>query len=448
MTMSKYIPNTTKQRQEMLEDIGAASVDSLFSDLPEAIRLRRDLEVPNAHSELELLRHMNALARKNTTTNDIVCFLGAGAYDHYIPTVIDHLLLRQEFYTAYTPYQPEVSQGTLQAIFEYQTLICELTGMDVANASMYDVATALGEAANMACAATRRGEVIVARTVHPQSREVLATYCKFRDYKVAECGYTSRGQLDLSTLEAQITKDTAAVIVQSPNFLGPIEDLAAIAEVAHKAGALLIVSVDPISLAILKSPGECGADIVVGEGQSMGNSLSYGGPYLGFFATTTKLLRSMPGRVVGATTDKFGRRAFVLTMQTREQHIRRDKATSNICTNNALNALAATIYLSVMGKHGLQEVATQCLHKAHYTYNSLLSTGLFTPVFDAPFFKEFAVKSKVPVKELNEKLQQQGILGGYEVGRDYKELADGWLVAVTEVRTKADIDALVRKVEC
>jgi len=443
--MSKYIPNTLAERQQMLDAINVGSIESLFSDIPPSIRLQRDLDLPNGLSELELMRHLNSLAGSNKNVDDLVCFLGAGAYDHYIPSVINHMLLRQEFFTAYTPYQPEVSQGTLQAIFEYQSLICELTGMDVANASMYDVATALGEAASMACAATKRSKIVLARSVHPQSKDVVTTYSRFRDVAVAECPYNASGQVDVPALETMLSKETAALIVQTPNFFGLIEDLTVVAEMAHKVGALLIVSVDPISLAILKSPGECGADIVVGEGQSLGNPLSFGGPYLGFFATTQKLLRSMPGRIVGATTDKHDRRAFVLTMQTREQHIRRDKATSNICTNNALNALAATIYLSLLGKKGLVEVANQCLQKARYTYNSLLASGVFSPVFAAPFFKEFLVKSKVNVSELNANLAANGILGGYDVGREYPELSDGWLVAVTEVRTKAEIDLFVRK---
>ncbi len=393
---------------------------------------------------MELVKLMADKAGKNYNLDDYACFLGAGAYDHFVPSVIDHILSRQEFYTTYTPYQPEISQGTLQSIFEYQTMICELTGMDVANASMYDGASALAEAGIMACQATRRSEILIARTVHPESRVVLNTYGKFRDIKVVEIGYEN-GQIDQKDLAEKISANTAAVVVQSPNFFGIIESLKQIGELAHNNKSLFIVSADPISLALLKSPGELGADIVVGEGQPLGNPISFGGPYLGFFAANEKLMRKMPGRIVGETVDKYGNRGFVLTIQTREQHIRREKATSNICSNQALNALAATIYLTLLGKEGLREVAELCLNKAHYAYNRLIATGNFQPYFEAPFFKEFALKSRIPLEQLNKELLDEKIIGGYCLGNDYPELAEGWLIAVTEKRTKEEIDLLVGK---
>jgi len=442
--MNRYIGNTGAEQGEMLAAIGLSAMEDLFADIPAGIRLNRPLDLPLPLPEQELVRHMRDLAGKNSPAGDLPCFLGAGAYDHFIPSAIDHLISRQEFYTAYTPYQPEISQGTLQAIFEYQTLICELTGMAAANASMYDGASAAAEAALMACTATKRQEVLLSRALHPQSREVIRTYCLFQGIQVVEFG-CPEGQSDLADLAAKISSRTAGVILQNPNFFGIIEPLQAAAALAHEHKALLIAAVDPISLAILKSPGSLGADIVVGEGQSLGNPMNFGGPYLGFFAVTEKLVRKMPGRVVGETRDKAGRRGFVLTLQTREQHIRREKATSNICSNEALCALSATIYLTFLGREGLRQAATLSLQKAHYAYEQLMGSGRFTAAFAAPFFKEFAVRSRQPVAELNKSLRQEGIIGGYALGRDYPELADGWLVAVTEKRTKAEIDDLVAK---
>lgn len=444
--MSRYISNTQEQQLEMLSDIGLSSMEDLFKDIPKEVRLNRNLDLPESLAEMELVKHMGDTAKRNCNLEEYTCFLGAGAYDHFVPSVIDQMLSRQEFYTAYTPYQPEISQGTLQSIFEYQTMICELTGMDVSNASMYDGASALAEAALMACQSVKRQEVLVAKTVHPESREVIDTYSKFRGIRIREVGYLN-GQVDLTDLAAKITPDTAAVIVQSPNFFGIIESLDEIGKLAHQNKSLLVVGVDPISLALLKSPGELGADIVVGEGQALGNPISFGGPYLGFFATKEKLMRKMPGRIVGQTKDKFGNRGFVLTIQTREQHIRREKATSNICSNQALNALTATIYLTLLGKEGLKEVASLCLQKSHYAFDQLIKSGKISPVFTAPFFKEFVVKSQTPVEKLNSQLLGNGIIGGYPVEKAYPELADGWLVAVTEKRTREEIDNLVRKVE-
>ncbi|MHB1315716.1 MAG: aminomethyl-transferring glycine dehydrogenase subunit GcvPA [Christensenellales bacterium] len=444
MKTNKYIPNTPDQQQDMLKATGYNSAEELFAAVPEKVRLKEKLNLPEALSEMELTGRLKKMAGVNSSTDNLACFLGAGAYDHFIPAVVGNLLKRQEFYTAYTPYQPEISQGTLQAIFEYQSMICELTGMDVANASMYDGASALAEAALMACRATRRDEVVVAHNVHPQGREVLKTYARFNHIKVIETP-CQNGLADMAGIENALSENTAAVIVQSPNFFGIIEDLNWIADRAHGNKSLLIVSCDPVALALLKSPGETGADIVVGEGQALGNPLNFGGPYLGFFAAKQELLRKMPGRIVGQTTDKQGRRGFVLTIQTREQHIRREKATSNICSNQALNALTATIYLTALGKQGLREVAVLCAQKARYAYDQLIKTGCFTPAFDAPFFKEFAVRYKGDVEKLNDYLLCHHILGGYDLGRSYPALDHTWLVAVTEKRTKQEIDTFAGK---
>ncbi len=443
--MARYIGNTNEDREQMLHEIGCDSIESLFSAVPDSVRLKDALNIPNAQSEPELVKNIKTLSNKNLNLDDYTCFLGAGAYDHYIPAAIDQLILRQEFYTAYTPYQPEISQGTLQVIFEYQTMISELTGLPVVNASMYDGATAMTEAAIMACESTKRTEILISAVVHPESRRVLNTYAQFRNMSIVELDYKD-GKSDIEDLKNKVNKNTAAVIIQSPNFFGIIEDIASVKDIIHDNKSLLIVSADPLSLALLKSPGELGADIAVGEGQSLGNSLSFGGPYLGYMAVTEKLMRKMPGRIVGETVDKDGNRGFVLTLQTREQHIRREKATSNICSNQALNALIATIYLTIMGKEGLREAADLCLKKAHYAYSELIKTGKFSPVFNGPFFKEFVVKSNVPVKELNDRLLESKIIGGYEIEKNYPELENGWLVAVTEKRTKEEIDKLVGKV--
>lgn len=442
--MNRYIGNTSEDRKQMLNDIGCDSIEALFEAVPDSVRLKRNLNIPGAQSEMELIKNIKALSGENYNLDDYTCFLGAGVYDHFIPAVIDQLISRQEFYTSYTPYQPEISQGTLQSIFEYQTMISELTGLPVANASLYDGATSVAEAAIMACQSTKRSEILVSSAVHPEARKVLNTYAQFRNISITELNYKD-GQTDSDDLKDKINGNTAAVIVQSPNFFGIAEDIAAVKDIIHSNKSLLIVSSDPISLALLKSPGESGADIAVGEGQSLGNSLSFGGPYLGFMAVTEKLMRKMPGRIVGETVDKNGNRGFVLTLQTREQHIRREKATSNICSNQALNALAATIYLTIMGKEGLKEAANLCLQKSHYAYDQLIKTGKFSPVFSKPFFKEFVLKSNEPVKELNGKLLRSKIIGGYEVEKDYPELKNGWLVAVTEKRTKKEIDDLTRK---
>ncbi len=442
--MTRYIGNTENEKKEMLEEIGINDIRDLFDAIPDSVYLNRKLNIPENLSEIDLIKNLKSLADKNKNLGDYTCFLGAGAYDHYIPSVIDSLISRQEFYTSYTPYQPEISQGTLQSIFEYQTMICELTGMQVSNASMYDGATALTEAAIMSCEATKRNEILIAKSVSPESKKVLTTYSKYRNMIVIEVEYKN-GQIDIDDLKSKINENTAALLIQSPNFFGIIEDIASVEQLVHDNKSLLVVSADPISLAILKSPGELGADIVVGEAQSLGTPISFGGPYLGFFATTEKLMRKMPGRIAGQTVDQNGKRGFVLTLQTREQHIRRDKATSNICSNHALNALIATIYLTILGKEGLKEVANLCVQKSHYAYKELLKTGKFTEVFTAPFFKEFVVKSEESVDLLNDKLIKDKIIGGYSIEKDYADINNGWLVAVTEKRSKKEIDLLVRK---
>ncbi len=443
----KYLPTTTADEKKMLEVIGVDTIEELFNDIPKELQLDRALNLEGPTSELEVARRVTALGKKNKTTDDLTCFLGAGAYDHYIPSLIKHLAGRSEFFTAYTPYQPEISQGTLQTIFEYQSMISELTGMDVTNASMYDGATATAEAAIMATDQTRRNSIIVSKTVAPEIREVLKTYLGMRDIELVEVDMAD-GVTDIDKLKAAIGKDTAGVIIQNPNFFGIIEDMTDVEKMTHGNKSLLINYVDPISLGILKSPGELGADIVVGEGQSLGNALKYGGPYLGFFSTTKKLIRKMPGRIVGESIDVDGKRAFVLTLQAREQHIRRFKATSNICSNQGLVALMAGMYLSTMGKEGLKEVATQSARKAHYAMEQVTKSGKFKPRFkDKPFFKEFAVTSDVDSSKVLSELYNKNMLGGYELGKDYKELENGLLIAVTEKRTKEEIDKLASAME-
>jgi Glycine cleavage system protein P (pyridoxal-binding), N-terminal domain len=442
MTRS-YLPHTAADRQAMLAAIGVDALQDLFADVPAELRMERPLALPVAMAEPELVRHLQTLAGKNANLDEYACFLGAGAYDHYIPSVVDHVIRRSEFYTAYTQYQPEISQGYLQALWEYQSMICALTGMEVANASLYDGGTAVAEAAMMACAATRRSEVVVARAVHPHYRTILGTYAIDKNIAVKEAPVND----GVTSLAGLIGPATAAVILQTPNFFGCIEDVAAIAELAHAAGALLVVAADPVSLGALEAPGVLGADIVVGEGQPLGLAVSYGGPYLGFFATSEKLMRKMPGRIVGQTTDVGGIRGFVLTLQAREQHIRREKATSNICSNEALCALAAAVYMTAMGREGFREVAELCLRKAHYAYGELTGKKGCRPVFGAPFFKEFVVRCAKPVAQVNAALFREGIIGGLDLGRYYPELAGCMLVCVTEKRTKAEIDRLVRTVE-
>ncbi|MDD4565483.1 MAG: aminomethyl-transferring glycine dehydrogenase subunit GcvPA [Eubacteriales bacterium] len=442
--MTKYMGITDFDREHMMKEVGVKTMKDLFADVNDQVYLDRKLDITSALSELEVIKKLKSMAEKNSDLDHYICFLGAGAYDHFIPAAIGHLLSRQEFYTAYTPYQPEISQGTLQAIFEYQSMICELTGMDVSNASLYDGATALTEAAMMAVDTSKRSEILISENVHPESRQVLKTYAGFRDITVKEVSSID-GQIDPNDLRKKMNGNTAAFLMQSPNFFGIIEDIALAGGITHGNKSLLVVSADPISMALLKSPGELGADIVVGEGQGLGNSISYGGPYLGFFAAKEKWMRKIPGRIVGQTVDKEGRRGFVLTLQTREQHIRREKATSNICSNQGLNALTAAMYMTLLGKEGLREVAELSAQKAHYTYEQLLKTERFTQVFDKPFFKEFALKSEKQISKLNSRLLEDKIIGGYALENDYPALKNGWLISVTEKRTKEEIDNFVRK---
>ncbi|WP_459911133.1 aminomethyl-transferring glycine dehydrogenase subunit GcvPA [Desulfotomaculum defluvii] len=440
----KFIPHTNEELCQMLRDIGIENTAELFQDIPSQIRFNRELAVEGGLTEIELQRHLFSMAGLNQGVEENICFLGAGAYDHYVPSAVKHILSRSEFYTAYTPYQPEISQGVLQSIFEYQSMICLLTGMDAANASMYDGASALAEAALMACAATRRDQVLVAKTVHPEYREVIKTYLRGPAIKISEIAY-QQGLTQTDDLNNYLDKNTAAILVQYPNFFGCIEDLVELAERAHAVGALLVVCADPIALGLLRSPGQCGADIVVGEGQALGIPLSYGGPYLGFMACKEKLLRKMPGRIVGQTVDVDGKRAYVLTLQAREQHIRRDKATSNICSNQALCALTATVYLSLVGRRGLRQVAELCLQKTAYTRNLLSSLPGYQLAWPTPVFKEFVIKTKVSPKVINQKLLQYNILGGLDLGQYYPELKEHMLFCVTEKRSRQDIELLAER---
>jgi len=439
-----YLPHTPEDRRTMLAAIGVGQVEELFSDIPAQLLMNRPLQLPAAMSELELVNSLRKLAGGNASLQDYTCFLGAGAYDHYIPSVIDHVIGRSEFYTAYTQYQPEISQGYLQALWEYQSMICQLTGMEVSNASMYDGGTAIAEAAMMACNATGRSAVLVVNTMHPHYRAVLTTYGMDKGYTITEFGYKD-GTGNREELMQLMSNNIAAVIIQSPNFFGCIEDVKNIADLAHAHGALLIVAVDPISLGILEAPGVLGADIVVGEGQSMGLAPAFGGPYLGFFATTEKLMRKMPGRIVGQTVDQDGNRGFVLTLQAREQHIRREKATSNICSNEALCALTAAVYLSAVGKDGLRQVAELSLQKAHYACRELTKSAGFTTVFGASYFKEFVIRCPRSIAQINEDLLQEKIIGGLDLGVYYPELNNCMLLCVTEKRSQDDINRLVAK---
>lgn len=426
----------------MLEVVGLQSAEELFRSIPKDVQLGRALEITEPLSEPEVIGTMESLAEKNTATKK-PSFLGAGVYSHYSPTVVDHLLQRSEFFTSYTPYQPEVTQGTLQYIFEFQTLVCQLTGMEVANASMYDGSTAMAEAFLMAERVTRKGKVLVAETVHPEYIEVAKTYVKHSEIPLETLGFDSEtGKVsDLDKLDDK----TAAIVVQSPNFFGCVEDLTAIAEKAHAVGALLIVVVtEAISLGLLKTPGECGADIVVGEGQSWGVPMSFGGPHVGFFACKEKYVRQMPGRLAGIAYDKNGKRGFVLTLATREQHIRREKATSNICTNQGLIALAATIYMETMGKKGLQEVAVQNAQKANYAKKEIAKLDGFEISFSTPTFNEFVVKAPKNAEELLAKLlDEKGIIGGLPLSKYYQNRDNEFLVCVTETNSKEQIDSLV-----
>ncbi|MFP5262905.1 MAG: aminomethyl-transferring glycine dehydrogenase subunit GcvPA [Blastocatellia bacterium] len=436
----RYIPNSPDERRSMLAEMGCERIEDLFEQIPEKLRLNEPIGVGTPMSEPDLLAYFRGLASRNAAHYQ--SFLGAGAYSHFIPTVIDPLISRAEFFTAYTPYQPELSQGTLQYIFEFQTMICQLTGMEVANASLYDGSTAVAESVLMANRVTRRDRFIIADTVHPQYREVTSSYTKNLGLNTEYAGHTEAGTLDLDSL--RVDKETAAVVVQSPNFFGCVEDLAAIADAAHSAGALFVVAIsEPMSLGALRPPGACGADIVVGEAQSFGIPLSFGGPYCGMFATNEKYMRQMPGRLVGEASDAEGRRGYVLTLSTREQHIRREKATSNICTNQGLFALMATVYLATMGRRGIQEVARQNLQKAHYAASEVAKLDGFGLRFTAPFFNEFVVRAPRAAGEVTRRLLDRMIIGGVELQPFYPDMGDALLVCVTETTSKEAIDNFV-----
>ena len=439
----RYLPKSPAERQAMLTEIGAASIDDLFAVIPAEHRLNNDLNVPRAHAESEIIDYFRAAGAKNAT--DYASFLGAGAYRHYRPVIIDSLIQRGEFLTSYTPYQAEISQGTLQAIFEFQTMIAELTGMDVANASMYDGSTGAAEAVMMAVRVTGRHKAVVAATVHPEYREVLATYAKHQGVPTALIGYDAEtGRLDLAALEAAVTQETAAVLVQSPNVFGVIEDIPAIAAIAHAKGALLIVSIaEAVSLGVVRPPIE--ADIVSMEAQSFGVALSYGGPFCGVLATKEQYVRQMPGRLVGQTVDSSGYRGFVLTLSTREQHIRREKATSNICTNQALVALMATIFLSVYGKEGIRELAEHNLAKASYAAQTLSAQpGAKLLFHGAPRFHEFVLQTEESPEQWSKRLLDNKIVGGIDLSRWYPELQNCTLWCATEVITRSNIDTAAK----
>ena len=445
----RYIPHTEQDIKQMLAEIGVKNIDELFDSIPESLRLNNELlALPASLPESELTEYLKELQKRNTTSEDESIFLGAGAYRHFSPILIDHLISRGEFATSYTPYQPEVSQGTLQAIFEFQTMVCLLTGMEIANASMYDGASTLAEAVIMANRINRRNEFLVSSAIHPEYRSVVETYTRGSKFDLQEVPYTAEGGTDLEFILKNLTENTSAVVIQSPNFFGTVEKYVSLAESLSKNGTLLIVAVaEAISLGILKPPGERGADIVVGEGQSFGLPVSFGGPYVGFFATREKFLRQMPGRLAGETQDQNGKRAYVLTLSTREQHIRRERATSNICTNQGLCALAATIFLSTLGKQGMHEMATLNVRKAHYLKGRLANISGFGIKFETHSFNEFVLECPRPAEEVLQILKQDHIIGGYPLEQHYPELKNCLLLCATELSSQEDMDRLADKLE-
>ncbi|HDF1956112.1 TPA: aminomethyl-transferring glycine dehydrogenase subunit GcvPA [Staphylococcus aureus] len=439
----RYIPLTEKDKQEMLQAIGAKSIGELFGDVPSDILLNRDLNIAEGEAETTLLRRLNRIASKNITKETHTSFLGAGVYDHYAPSVVDAMISRSEFYTAYTPYQPEISQGELQAIFEFQTLICELTDMDVANSSMYDGMTSFAEACILAFSQTKKNKIVVSKGLHYQALQVLHTYAKTRkEFEVVEIDLDGT-VTDLKKLEAAVDDETAAVAVQYPNFYGSIEDLEKIHSFIEDKKALFIVYANPLALGLLTPPGSFGADIVVGDTQPFGIPAQFGGPHCGYFATTKKLMRKVPGRLVGQTQDDEGNRGFVLTLQAREQHIRRDKATSNICSNQALNALASSIAMSALGRQGIYDIAVQNIEHANYAKQQFIKKGF--EVLDGTSFNEFVVKFDKPIQQVNEELVKYNIIGGFDLGVVSDDFKNHMLIAVTELRTKDEIDTFVEK---
>jgi len=437
-----YIPTTENNRKDMLESIGVSEFEELLAGLPTSARFEGDLDLPEPLSEYEVIKLLQSMADKNKSAGSALNFMGGGAYDHYVPAAVDHIISRSEFMTSYTPYQAEVSQGTLQAIYEYQTMIANLTGMDVANASMYDGGSALAEAALLAQNKTQKEEILISRSVHPHYRQVVKTYCHRSGIKVVEIPLKD-GITDVEKLRDLAGDKTAGVLIQHPNFFGNLEEVETIETIVHETKGLLAVSVDPVSLGVLQPPGTYKADIATGEGQAFGNSLNFGGPYVGIFTTTTKLMRKVPGRIAGVTVDKKGERGFVLTLQTREQHIRREKATSAICSNQQLCALASTVYLALMGKEGVKTVAEYSLQKAHYLADQLCELPGVKLMFDRPFFKEFVISCPVSPQKILEALRKQNIFGGIELSRFDYGIDNGLLIAVTEKRTKEEMDVYV-----
>jgi glycine dehydrogenase subunit 1 len=440
-----FNPHTAQDRAEMLAAVGVASVEELFSAIPEDVR-QPDLHLPPALTEMEAAARLTELAGKNLQIAPGASFLGAGSYSHYVPAVVNQLLLRGELFTAYTPYQPEVSQGTLQIIYEFQSMVAALFGTEVANASLYDGATAVSEAVLMAVASVKnRRRIVISGTVHPHYREVLRTYVSGRDLVITELPLPDSSGLltSLDTIRAELAEDVACVVIQYPNFYGGIEDVQAIADAVHEAGALLIVATSPVPLGVLVPPGELGADLVTAEGQSLGVAQSFGGPYVGLLGARKGFVRQMPGRLAGVATDTEGKRGFVLTLQTREQHIRREKATSNICTNQGLMATAATIYMATLGPQGFREVSERCFQNAHYLADQLSDMSGYEVIGDGPFFNEFVVKTPISPSELNRKLAERSVIGGLDLGRYENALAEHWLLCATELNDRAAIDRLI-----
>jgi glycine dehydrogenase subunit 1 len=439
-----YIPNTDIEQDEMLEKIGVKKFEELLNCIPKEVRVKEKLDLPNGLSEVEVVKELNKIAAENISQNDAISFLGGGSYDHFVPSVISSIISRSEFITAYTPYQAEVSQGTLQAIYEYQTMICRLTGMDVSNASMYDGGSALAEACLLAYHHKNKKEVILCGAINPNYIEVIKTICAHGSEMQITIIPHKNGIADLDEIKKAVSDKTAAIAVQHPNFFGNLEDVYALKEIAKANNSLFIVSIDPLSLGILNPPGEYGADIVTGEGQPLGIPSSSGGPYLGIFAVKQELLRKIPGRLSGMTLDKEGKRGFVLTLQTREQQIRREKATSNICSNQGLMMLASTVYMSLMGKQGISDAANLCLQNSHYLADNIAKIKGFSLKYNQPFFKEFVIKTPVPPKDIIEKLLQEKIFAGIDLSQ-FGE--DGLLIAVTEKRNKAEMDKFIEKIK-
>lgn len=443
--MHPYLPGTEQDLKIMLERIGVSSIDDLYKAVPADVKLKEGLKLDSALSEIDIIRKVSAMADKNTSLNELTSFLGAGAYDHYIPSTVKAIVGRSEYYTAYTPYQPEIAQGTLQGVWEYQSMMCMLTDMDVTNVSMYDGPTAAAEAAILSTVSTRRNKVLMSEGLNPETKKVLETYLGKRDVEWEYIPLTEEGRTCADTVKEKLDKTIASVIVANPNFYGVIEELTAITEAAHANKSLLLMQVDPVSLGLLKTPGEIGADISFGEGQSLGQNVNYGGPVLGFLNITDKLVRKAPGRIIGRSVDAEGKPAYVLTLQAREQHIRREKATSNICSDQTLNSIAAAVYLATMGPQGIKEVGMQSAQKAHYLAKRLEETGKFKLKYSAPFFKEFVMETDLDIPAMNEKLIEQGILGGLHLkdcGMD-----NAILFCATETRSKEDMDRLVEALE-